>query len=201
MAEKKYVHMSHTKIELYHNSGSPASGRILPAVLAIDGQNALPAQGTASNQRVGDSVYIEGVKLRLMFGQKLDRKNVTFRVLVLRCTAATLPTTLNELIVASSLNILLDQPDPERGTVVLDKLIKHRMSPDLSGVGGADKEYTFVEEYYFPVKAKADFTSGTVAPDRKNLFVYVFAYDAFGTLQPDNIAYVQGNSVLSFRDP
>lgn len=201
MAERKHVYVGHDKVELYHNSGSPASGRIIATPFVVDNQNCLPAQGTASNQRVGDSIYIEGVKLRLMFGQKSNRHNVSFRVLVIKHNPNNSPSSLNELIVPAALNILLDSPDPERGTVVVDKVIKHIIRPDLSGVGGADKEYTFTEEFYLPIKARAEFTSGTVAPDRKEHTVYVFAYDAYGTLQTDNIAYVQGSSQLIYRDP
>lgn len=37
--------------------------------------------------------------------------------------------------------------------------------------------------------------------NRKQHYMYIFAYDAFGTLLTDNIAYAQTYTTLYYKDP
>lgn len=197
-AETKMLPYGHNVVlprQLYHDSYA--------APYPLDGPNQLPAQGITDTTRVGDEIYASHIRVQMLLGQKLDRKNVTFRIIVIRCTAGASPVTYPTLFIGTTDNCLLDDVNRDRVSVVKDVTIKKIIGPDLSGVGGADKEFTFPYKFTIPVKQKIKFpTDGdTAATNRKSLYMYVFAYDAFGTLVTDNIAYVQTYSTLYYKDP
>jgi len=200
--ETKNVPFAQSKLEIYHNSGSPASGRILPTPYELDGPNQQPAQGISEQQRIGDSIITRGIKVRLMFGQKLDRHNVSFKVVVIRCSTGYVPTTIAQMFDNQTGNIMLDSLNTDRLKVVYNKTIKKIISPDLSGVGGADKEFTFFTKFYLKTERKINYVADVGKDfDKYKHYLYVFAYDAYGTLITDNIAYVQGYSNLYYKDP
>lgn len=204
MAEPKHFDSNFGKLELYHNSGSPVSGQILPALVTFNTAASMPDQGVGDQNRVGDQIYSKGFKLRMLFGQKADRHNVTFRVIVTKATSVNQPTTYAQLFDASTLNCLLDTINTDRQQVLYHKYIKMKIHPDLSGVGGADKEFTFVKSIWIPYKKLFKFSAdgGTVGTGTDpGLRVYFLAYDAYGTLLTDNIAYVQVYSRFYFSDP
>lgn len=200
-AEPKQHRTNYGKIELYHNSGSPATGQQLHQQIWLDGN--LPAQGLGDTARVGDEIVASRIHVKTLVGMKADRHNVTFRIIVFRCTASAYPTTVGQLMIATTGNVLLDDLNKDRFSVVRDYQKKVVIHPDLSGVGGADKEYTFPMQMSIPCKQKFKFeTDGSVnASNKKNLYCQVMAYDAYGTLLTDNIAYIQMTSSLYYKDP
>lgn len=200
-SETKNVPSSHSKIELYHNSGATGGVRQLHAPIELDGVNQMPAQGISDTQRIGDSIDVRGIKVRLLLGQKLDRHNVTFKIVVIKCSTGYVPS-LSQMFDNQTGNIMLDSLNTDRLKVVYHKYIKHVINPDLSGVGGADKEYTFFHRFYLSTPRKLTFTADTGKDyDKYKHYLYVFCYDSFGTLVTDNLAYVQGYSNLYYKDP
>jgi len=203
-SESKNLPYDHGKIELYHNSGSPASGRILPASFEIDAPYVMPVQGLGDTNRIGDSIYVSGMKVRMLIGQKYDRPNVTFRIMCVKVTNQDYPATVAQLFDNTTGNVLLDTVNNDRVKTVYHKTIKMQQSTLAPGIGGTytTKEYTFTHSFYISAKRKIDFTTnGGTSFARSRHYVFVFAYDAYGTLVTDNIAYVQGYSNLYFRDP
>jgi len=200
-AEPKQHRVDHGKTELYHNSGSPASGQILHGQIWLDGS--LPPQGVGDSARVGDEIMGSRIHVKILMGMKAARHNVTFRLIVFKCTAAAYPTTLAQLLIGITNNILLEDTNKDRVTIVRDYKKKVVLHPDLSGVGGADKEYTFPLQMSIPFKQKIKFeTDGSVvASNKKNLYAQIMAYDAFGSLITDNIAYFQMTSTMYYKDP
>lgn len=201
MAEPKHTSFDHGKYELYHNAGSPASGRILPAAVELYWPLRMPLQGTGDQQRVGDHINVKGFAVHCLMGQKLDRMNVTHRIVVLKCTEDQEPPSLNDLIDNTTGNILLDGTNRDRGKVVYQKFIKKNITPQLSS-GTDQKELTFTHKFWIPVKKLIKFSAnngqGFSGP---KLYMYFFAYDAYGTAITDNIAYVQVWSKMYYRDP
>jgi len=200
-AEPKQWRVDHGKTELYHNSGSPASGQILHGQIWLDGS--LPPQGVGDSARVGDEIVCSRLHVKMLMGMKAARHNVTFRIIVFKCTAGAYPSTLAQLLIGITSNILLEDTNKDRVTIVRDYKKKVVLHPDLSGVGGADKEYTFPLQMSIPMKMKIKFeTDGsTVSSNKKNLYCQIMAYDAFGSLITDNIAYFQMCSTLYYKDP
>lgn len=199
--ETKNVPSAHTKIELYHNAGATGGVRQLHAPIELDGVNQMPAQGISDVQRVGDSIITKGIKVRMLLGQKLDRKNVTFKIVVIRCSTGYVPV-LSTMFDNQTGNIMLDSLNTDRFKVVYSKYIKKIISPDLSGVGGADKELTFFHRFYLKTQRKINFTADAGKDyDKYKHYMYVFCFDSFGTLVTDNLAYVQTYTNLYYKDP
>lgn len=204
MAEPKHVDRDLGKQELYHNAGSPASGQVLPTTLTLNDSSIFPSQGVGDQDRVGDQIYGKGFKIRMMFGLKQDRHNVTFRLFVCKNSQSQQPSTYNTLFDAATNNVLLDTIDTDRVKVVYHKYIKPKLHPDLSGAGGADKEYTFVRKIWLPFKKLIKFNQdgGLVGTGTDPQYtMYIAAFDAYGTLLTDNIAYVQVYQRFYFADP
>lgn len=199
-SEPKHVSFDHGKVELYHNSGS-ITGRTLPVPREPLVASCMPAVGTLDIQRVGDQIYSSGLALHFLFGQKQDRMNVTFRIVVLRVTPDEKPASLNDLIENTTGNILLDAVNTDRGKVVYQKFIKKNISPQLEAAG-QQRELTFPHKVWIPYRRLIKFpgNAGTSFAGDK-IYVYVFAYDAYGTLIEDNIAYYQMWSKFYYRDP
>jgi len=199
--ETKNVPFAHSKLEIYHNSGSPASGRILPTPYELDGPNQQPAQGMSEQQRIGDSIITRGIKVRLLLGQKLDRMNVTFKIVVVRCSTGYAPTTIAQMFDNQTGNIMLDSLNTDRLKVVYNKTIKKNISPQLDVVGGA-KELTHFHKFYIKTQRKINYVADIGKDfDKYKHYLYVFSFDAFGTLVTDNLSYVQGYSNLYYKDP
>jgi len=200
-AEAKQHRYDMGKTELYHNSGSPASGQILHTQIWLDGP--LPPQGVGDSARVGDEIVCSSIAVKMLIGMKAARHNVTFRFIVFKCTSAAYPSTLAQLLIGISNNILLEDTNKDRVQIVRDYKKKIQIHPDLSGVGGADKEYTFAHQMRLPYQQKIKFeTDGSVvSSNKKNLYVQIMAYDAYGSLLTDNIAYFAMTTTLYYKDP
>jgi len=197
-AEPKFKPYGHNVLlprQIYHD--------IYAAPYSLDSFDQMPSQGISDTQRVGDEIYASMIRVQMLIGQKADRHNVTFRIIVVKVTADALPVSYAQLFIGTTDNVLLDEVNKDRVSVVKDITIKKNLHPDLSGVGGADKEFTFPYKFNIPLKERIKFTSDgtTVSNNRKGHYMYVFAYDAFGTLITDNIAYVQTYSTLYYKDP
>ena len=209
MSETKHLMSGLTKTELYHNGGSGAA--YSAHILNLAG----PTQGTAEIQRIGDRYNRRGWKVNLLLGQKLDRPNVTFRVMVVRMvygTAGGLFSNVHEA--GGSGNMLLDTINQDRVKVIYSRYIKKNFNPtvpqgsytEVAGTGASTsggRELTFVHKFWIPQKSEVKFgtDSGSVPLEPFQYVLLIAAYDAFGSLVTDNIGYVQGNFKEYYKDP
>lgn len=202
MAEPKHKDTTHDIIQLYHNSGSPASGQILHTARPIKDYFTMPLQGDNDRERNGDHIWMKGISVKLLLGQKADRMNVTFRVCVLECTSEQEPATYGDLVDAQTGNSMLDSLNTDRGKIVYQKYVKKTISPQLDTYGGV-RELTHFHKFWIPHKKLIKFSdnSSNNQYSGTRMYLYVFAYDAYGTLLTDNIAYFQAWSRLYYRDP
>lgn len=201
MAEPKHTAFDHGKYELYHNSGSAAAGRVLPTAIELYWPLRMPLQGSGDQQRIGDQINVKGFAVHCLLGQKQDRMNVTFRIIVLKCTEDQEPPNLNDLIENVTGNILLDSTNKDRGSIVYQKFIKKNVTPQLEAAG-QQRELTYTHKFWIPVNKRIKFSANngqTFSGDK--LYMYFFSYDAYGSLVTDNIAYVQVWSKLYYCDP
>jgi hypothetical protein len=113
-AESKSRSSTYDKAELYHNAfGSLISGVIgYQGIVAPSKSLAMPPQGVKDNERVGDQINITGFKVKIMFGQKADRPNVTVRLLVLKIPKGS-SITYNNWFTTQTSNIFLDDPNTD----------------------------------------------------------------------------------------
>lgn len=186
-AESKVFDRVLSKAELYHNT---------PALILINGTNAFPPQGNTGSTRVGDEIYAKGYKLRILFGQKGDRPNVSFRIIV-GYVNKSYSYGYSNWFRAITGNTLLDPVNPD-----IIKVVKsYTMRPNQAGLTATgNDEFTFAHQLYIPVNKKVRFPSGTQDADMDNLYMFIIPYDAFGSLTTDNIAYYQAASSLHYKD-
>lgn len=201
MSEPKNKPYDHGKLELYHNAGSIGGARVLHTPLQLDGAAMMPAQGDGDNMRNGDQIYTKGISVRMLFGQKSDRMNVTFRVLVIRVTPQQEPPDIGSMFDNIAQNVLLDYCNTDRYKVVYQKFVKKTITPQLAP-DVDERELTFSHKLWIPRKKLVKFRQDAATEYTGfRHYMYIFAYDAYGTLTSDNIAYVQTISNLYYADP
>ena len=75
--ETKYKSLSLDKQELYHN-------KLYGWGLISNSGGVFPSQGDTDSNRQGDEIITTGIKFRVMFGQKMDRPNVTWKIYLVK---------------------------------------------------------------------------------------------------------------------
>jgi len=198
-AEPKERHAPFGKTEVYHNAFY--SGTVLNTgfVWQLNASNLMPQQGTQDFQRVGDQIMMSGFKVKLLMGQKADRPNVNWRWMVLVVPKGSSITYAN-WFTATTNNVMLD--DANKDFVRTIKAGVWR--PNEAGlVGGSADEYTFTKKLWIPYKKTIKFGPALAATTHNDDDVYlvIMAYDAFGSLQTDNIGYIEGSQTIHYRDP
>lgn len=192
-SETKYHTLELPKLELYHNN-------IYAMTNLMDG---MPPQGDTDAGREGDEIYSTGMKIRMILGQKADRPNVSFKIFVVKYNdAITGHPTYTNFFHSTSGNAMLDSVQKKRFKVI--KAFTIRSKGTSMEVGESAKEYVRPLSFWIPLKKKLKFIkddSIAVSNYDSHLRIIVAAYDAYGTLQTDNIAYVQGHSTLYYKDP
>lgn len=194
-AESKHTNANIGKIELYHN---------IMSTIRFNETGAMPSQGTGDMQRVGDSINIGGYYLRLLCGQKQDRPNVSWRFLIVKVPK---DTTVSYATFFDNVtgNVMLDNPNKDKVTVLYNRTIHKFGTTHLAYAAGGTpvfKESTFPVKIWLPYKKIVKFQQdGTTTHTDGDLYLVTLAYDAFGTLTTDNIAYIQVTSTMYFKDP
>lgn len=190
-SESKRKAISISKTEIFHNSFNVAHH--------INLSTYMPSQGTADDQRVGDEINISGYRLKMLLGQKGDRPNVNWKWWVLKIPKGSAATYSNWFRVQTG-NVMLDDPN----TDFVKVLKSGYWRPNQAGLTGTgDDEFTFVKQMWLPYRKNLKFGPGgaTVTHNDDDLYFCLVCYDAFGTLVTDNIAYIQMQSEIFYRDP
>lgn len=191
-SEPKYTAKDWGKTEMYHN---------LYTTFHINANTWYPSEGTGDDNRVGDRIYQTGICLRMLLGQKADRHNVTFKMFVIQVPKG-VSFSYSGWFRDITSNTLLDPVNTDLCKVIYHKTIKKIIRPDLSGVGGADKELTFPHKVWIPRRKLIKFQQdGGTAHNDNDLYFIICPYDAYGTLQTDNISYIEMTQTIHYRDP
>jgi len=191
VAEPKHTITNVAKVELYHNTFSYS--------LHLNDSAAMPTQGTGDNMRVGDQIQVNGFKIRALFGQKADRPNVNFRWFVIEAPKGLGASYANFFQNVTS-NVLLDEVNTDAVKVIRSG----GMRPNQAGLTATgDDEFTFAKKWYIPYKRLYKFgpAAATTAHNQPEVYLIVFAYDAYGSLITDNIAYISAVKEVFYKDP
>lgn len=189
-AETKEKQFSVGKVELYHNS--------LSYVHQLNHLTVMPGKGDNEDQRNGDTIIARGWRMRMTLANKGDRPNVTYRIVVVARNADVTPG-YGDVFKNTSGNCLLDMVDDDQNTKLYDKTYK----PNRGMVGTTEtglREFVIPFKFWIPRKMTYKFTTNTVTNDR-SIWMFVMAYDAYGTLVTDNIGYTQVWGEFLYKDP
>lgn len=195
--ETKYTNSDIVKTELYHN---------VYTSLGDPFAKSYPSEGTGDDERIGDKIMQRGLKIRMLIGQKYDRPNVTFKLWLLKLPRALPLTTYSTMFDLQTNNVLLDSVNPDACKVVWSKTI-HKNYPNVAApVPGTieTREITFPVSTYIKRQRNITFTLNGgfdqgYSDGDYNLIIA--AYDAYGTLNTDNIGYVQTFLRYYYKDP
>jgi hypothetical protein len=186
--ERKLYFLNVNNQALYHN---------VPAQLGnvaslLDGLSL----GTGVNNRIGNSIHLRAISLRMVLNRKTDRPNVSYRVIVLATAPGSGVDTYGELFPG---NAFTASVYPAAGVVLHDTSFPKDQGTVMTQQMTPDKERSNLFETFLDINKTIPYsTDGTALTVIR---CYVAAYDAFGTLTTDNIASVaQGVMAFYFED-
>lgn len=81
-------------------------------------------QGTDEHERVGDEIIGQRINYKIWLSNKLDRPNVTYRIVVYRCPKDESETNALDIYEGTVGNKLLDYMNTEKYTPVFQKIVK-----------------------------------------------------------------------------
>lgn len=160
-------------------------------------------QGTADDNdgaqdrlvRVGDEFYLRNINIRLWLSNKKDRPNVMYKVYLFWYTSGA---TLDDAaLFFTQTNKMLDRINTESISLIDQQTI-------FSGANYATTENE--KSYLCTVKGrwkgkKIIYDEGGSVPKKRNIGLAVVSYDAYGTLQSDNIASFAYDGIITIQDP
>ena len=168
--------------------------------LQLTNSAGMPVPSVLQTGRQGDRIMTLGWNLKVMIGQKGDRPNVNFRIVVLEIPKGFTISYGNIFDVATN-NVLLDDPNKEMCKVKYDRVIR----PNQAGLATTgNDEYAFVNRMWIPWKRTVKFgpgDAGTQTHYQPDVYFGIMCYDAFGALISDNVAYFQCNTEMLYKDP
>lgn len=191
MCEKKHFTWLDENKQLIHNKGDYTEN-FLSCKQGVE-DNELGTSGTQIN-RIGDEIMLKDITIRLWVSNKADRPNVMYKAFLFWYDP---DATLNDgYSFFSAQNKMLDRINTEVLSIVDSKVIfsQNNYSPDHER-----SQLCTLKGRWKGKKIKYD-EAGTV-PKFKTLGMCVVCYDAFGTLQTDNIASYAYNATIGFIDP
>jgi hypothetical protein len=151
----------------------------------------------ASNRlvRLGDEFYLKSINIRLWLSTKEDRPNVIYKAyLFWYDTGATLN---DATCYFTQQNKMLDRVNNEQISIIDQQTI-------FSGPSYAEtqNEHSSLCTLKASWKSrKITFDSGGTDPKKRTIGMMVVAYDAYGTLQSDEIASYAYNAKIEIIDP
>ena len=186
--EVKTFGFQNENIELFHNKAY-YGGNWLGCTQGTEDPNDL-ATGLV---RIGDEIYLKSVNIRLWLSNKEDRPNVMYKAYLFWYASGA---TINDsMVYFTQQNKMLDRINTESISIIDSQTI-------FSGPQYMDKEHSYLCTLKGSWKNKkiTYFEKGET-PKFKTIGLAVVAYDAFGTLQTDNIASIAYNANIRITDP
>lgn len=193
--ETKYKTLAISKFELFHNVVNPGPVNLM---------SVMPGQNDTDSGREGDEIVTQGMRIRLMFGSKQDRPNVTYRIFITsfdNYETDGFPDG-SKFFHDVTGNKLLDPVQYKRFKILKSFLLRSKGTS--MEVGESGKEYVRTLNFWLKLRRKMKFrndATNIVTNYPRDLHLVVVAYDAYGTLVTDNIAYCQGACTLYYKDP
>lgn len=170
-----------------------------------DGNQGTGASGL-STIRIGDRISIKNLNFRFWLSNKSDRPNVMYKACLFWYASGT--TLTNALVYNTQTNKILDRYN-RTSIQVLDSFLlnstyNYAATPadtafPLFALPGREKSMLATLNKSYKMK-KIDYDDNTNRIKDKELGIAIVAYDAYGTLQTDNIASFAVSTRLTFQD-
>lgn len=191
LAETKTVGKQTEDVELYHNKALYIQN-LLATTQGVEDPNDL----STAAARIGDSVSLTNVNIKFWLSNKADRPNVMYRLIMFWYDT---PLTLSDAVCFfTQTNKMLDRPNNENISIIDQKYIFSQ----AMYLNGTEK---FEHSQLATLKGnwkgrKIQYDEGGALPKKRTIGVCAVCYDAYGTLQTDNIASLAYNYNMNFKD-
>ncbi len=192
MSEKKTFIWQNENQQLLHNQPTYVTNFLSCRQGILDPNNA-----AVQTARIGDEILLKNVNIRLWLSNKLDRPNVMYKCFLFWYDSdATLS---NALCFFTQTSKMLDRINDEQISIIDQKTI-------FSGANYAMATNPREHSYLCTLNGswkhkKITYNEGGSVPKKRTIGLAVVAYDAYGTLQSDNIASFAFNAATRFIDP
>lgn len=183
-------------IQLFHNLPQITSALLGTGINqgVKDGGQAQAPTGT----RIGDQISLKNVNIRFWLSNKLDRPNVMYKGVLFWYESSLTGSLTNALIYKSQTNKILDRYNDKQIKVVDTFLVK----PQAMFLNGTEKfEHSYLATLNKSYKnKKIQFDNNGSKTKGWDLAFALVCYDAYGTLQTDNIASFAYNLQMVYQD-
>ena len=191
LAETKTVGKQTENVQLFHNKVLYLSN------LLATTQGVLDPNDLASNAaRIGDSIKLTNCNIKFWLSNKLDRPNVMYRMIMFWYDSNT--TLTDAICFFTQTNKMLDRPNNESISVIDQKYIFSGANYAVDANNHERSQLGTLNGRWKGRKITYDEQAST--PKKRTIGVLLVGYDAFGTLQTDNIASCAYNFNTSFKD-
>jgi len=185
--ELKYRAATVNDVQLYHN---------VAALLANQNLMLYISPGTDVFNRLGNKIFLKDVKLRMILNNKSDRPNVSYRVVLVAVPTSADSDSFVEIFRGGNFCAPFQ---PSTGLLLHDSIFPKNQGSTMVDAS-LDRERSHLHEINVSVNQAITWHPTSGAP-LTSLFCFIVPYDAYATLQTDNIASIPQASVfLSFTD-
>jgi len=192
MMETKTVGKSQENVQLFHNKPLYAGSLLATSQGVSDPDN---QQGNAA--RIGDEILLRNANVRFWLSNKLDRPNVMYKLFLFWYTEGA--TLSDQLCFFTQGNKMLDRINNENISIIDQKTV---FSKEMYLNGTEKFEHSQLCTLNGNWKGKKIiYDQGGSTPKKRNIGYCVVCYDAYGTLQTDNIASLAVDYAVRFQDP
>lgn len=190
--ETKTVGKTAENVQLFHNKAL-YQGALLATTQGVQDPN----NQVGNSARIGDEISLRNVNIRFWLSNKLDRPNVMYKLFLFWYTEG--QTLSDTLCFFTQSNKMLDRINNENISVIDQKTV---FSKDMYLNGTEKFEHSQLCTLNANWKGKKIiYDNGGTTPRKRNVGFCVVCYDAYGTLQTDNIASLAYDYVTRFQDP
>ena len=199
-SEAKHTSWRFENINLNHNLTSyhPSDGLgFYRTNQGFDDNNTQQGFPNGTDIREGDECYLENINLKMWLSNKNDRPNVMYRIILFEYSEG--ETVDNAMVFFTQTNKMLDRVNNKKVRVLKSKYVKLN-GPDLT-LNGHERSQIVSINHKFRRPKKIRYQENSSIPKNTNMAFVVVAYDAYGTLQTDNIGSFAYDLKLTWRDP
>ncbi len=195
MCEKKTFIWMNEDLALLHNKGDYQHNFLSCRQGVADNEDG--TTGSQSLARIGDEFLLKNINVRLWLSNKSDRPNVMYKCYLFWYDSdATLS---DAYCFFSQQNKMLDRANTEVLSIVDQKTIFSGPTYSVSPTPRERSQLCTLNGSWKGKKIQYD--QGNTVPKFKTLGLCVVCYDAYGTLQTDNIASYAYNCAIRYIDP
>ncbi len=179
--EVKSYYAQSGNYQLYHNVPAPYYNldNLLDPII----------NGNTYNTRVGARIFVKELEMNLVLNNKVDRPNVSYRVSVCAAPATTSTDSAAELFAFGGFTGLHIINNSE---LLSDTTFPQNQGSSMENNVTPNKERSFTYRLKLPINKHVVYNVDGKCATR--LVAFITAYDAYATLQTDNIASIAQTS-------